>query len=111
MAAEITKRTSMIMLGMGAGPYADGQYLFAEDVLGHTKDHKPRHAKTYRNFADEFKRLQNERIAAFKEFIDDVNTGTYPGREHIVSIEDTEFSKFKELINGKRKSKIMRHSW
>ncbi len=26
----------MIMLGMGAGPHADAQYLFAEDVLGHT---------------------------------------------------------------------------
>ncbi len=65
----------MIMLGMGAGPGADAQHLFAEDVLGHTDGHKPRHAKTYRNFAAEYARLQQERIAAFREFIADVNSG------------------------------------
>ena len=48
----------MIMLGMGAGPGADAQYLFAEDVLGCTDGHEPRHAKTYRNFAAEYARLQ-----------------------------------------------------
>ena len=55
---EISKRTSMIVLGMGAGSSADAQYLFTEDVLGHTSEHKPRHAKTYRNFRAEFDRLQ-----------------------------------------------------
>src|SRR5688572_29702524 len=54
----ISKNTSMIMLGMGAGPGADAQYLFSEDVLGHTAGHKPRHARTYRNFAEEYARLQ-----------------------------------------------------
>lgn len=91
----ISKNTSMIMLGMGAGPGADAQYLFAEDVLGHTDGHKPRHAKTYRNFAAEFARLQQERIAAFKEFIADVNTGAYPQPQHNVTITDAEFEAFK----------------
>ena len=36
VAELITKNTPMIMLGMGAGPHADAQYLFSEDVLGHT---------------------------------------------------------------------------
>ena len=35
-------------------------------MLGYTRGHKPRHAKTYRNFAAEYARLQSERIAAFK---------------------------------------------
>ena len=35
----------------GRRPHADAQYLFAEDVLGHTAAIRPRHAKTYRNFA------------------------------------------------------------
>lgn len=91
----ISRNTSMIMLGMGAGPGADAQYLFAEDVLGHTDGHRPRHAKTYRNFAAEFARLQQERIAAFKEFIADVNTGAYPQAQHNVAISDTEFEAFK----------------
>jgi len=94
VAAEISKRTSLIMLSMGAGVGGDAQYLFAEDVLGYTRGHKPRHAKTYRNFRAEFDRLQQERIAAFKEFRADVETGVYPAREHIVPIEDQEFADF-----------------
>jgi 3-methyl-2-oxobutanoate hydroxymethyltransferase len=90
----ISKNTAMIMLGMGAGPGADAHYLFAEDVLGHTDGHRPRHAKIYRNFAAEFERLQNERIAAFREFIDDVHSGAYPAPEHMVSIKDDEFEAF-----------------
>jgi 3-methyl-2-oxobutanoate hydroxymethyltransferase len=100
VAAEISSRTSMIMLGMGAGPGADAQYLFTEDVLGHTAGHKPRHARTYRNFAAEFERLQTERIAAFKEFIADVNLGTYPALEHVVPINDEEFERFKASISA-----------
>ena len=94
VAEFITKNTSMIMLGMGAGPHADAQYLFSEDVLGHTAGHKPRHGKTYRNFAAEFQRLQQERISAFKEFIADVNNGHYPAPEHCVPISDAEFESF-----------------
>jgi 3-methyl-2-oxobutanoate hydroxymethyltransferase len=90
----ISKNTSMIMLGMGAGPGADAQYLFAEDVLGHTSGHKPRHAKSYRSFKPEYERLQKERVAAFKEFIQDVNGGGYPGPEHVVPIENDEFDRF-----------------
>ena len=33
VAKFITENTTMIMLGMGAGPWADAQYLFAEDML------------------------------------------------------------------------------
>ena len=98
VAALISKSTPMIMLGMGAGPHADAQYLFAEDVLGHTAGHKPRHAKTYRNFAAEYARLQTERIAAFKEFIADVNSGAYPRPEHVVPIGNEELEKFKAVI-------------
>jgi 3-methyl-2-oxobutanoate hydroxymethyltransferase len=96
----ISRNTSLIMLGMGAGPGADAQYLFAEDVLGHTVGHKPRHAKSYRNFAAEFERLQNERIAAFREFIADINVGAYPEPGHNVPISDEEFRRFVDGLNS-----------
>jgi 3-methyl-2-oxobutanoate hydroxymethyltransferase len=94
----ISKNTSMIMLGMGAGPGADAQYLFSEDVLGHTAGHKPRHAKTYRNFAAEYERLQKERIAAYGEFMADVRSGAYPAAEHSVPIKDDEFNAFLKAV-------------
>jgi 3-methyl-2-oxobutanoate hydroxymethyltransferase len=91
----LSKNTSMLMLGMGAGPGADAQYLFAEDVLGYTDGHKPRHAKTYRNFAAEYARLQQERISAFREFIADVNSGQYPEAKHDVAMDEAELAAFK----------------
>lgn len=94
VAAEIAKRTNLVLLGMGAGPHADAQYLFAEDVLGYTRGHKPRHAKTYRDFRTELDRLQQERIAAFSEFKADVDAAAYPAAEHVVPIADAELEKF-----------------
>lgn len=94
VAEIITRSTPLLMLGMGAGPHADAQYLFVEDILGFTQGHKPRHAKTYRNFAAEYARLQQERIAAFREFIADVQTGAYPAPQHVVPIADAEFDRF-----------------
>lgn len=98
VAAEISKRTSMLLLSMGAGAGCDAQYLFAEDVLGYTRGHRPRHAKNYRNFRAELDRLQQERIAAFGEFIADVKTGAFPAPEHLVPITDAEFEAFSSQL-------------
>jgi 3-methyl-2-oxobutanoate hydroxymethyltransferase len=94
VATEISGRTSLILLSMGAGAGCDAQYLFAEDVLGYTRTHRPRHAKVYRDFRSEFDRLQRERIAAFKEYRHDVDTGAYPEAKHLVPIADAEFEAF-----------------
>lgn len=91
---EIAKRTSLVLLSMGAGTGGDAQYLFSEDVLGYTKAHRPKHAKVYRNFRAEYERLQNERISAFKEFRRDVETGAYPEDKHLVPVSDDELKKF-----------------
>ena len=99
LGAFISANTTMIMLGMGAGPGADAQYLFAEDVLGCTDGHKPRHAKTYRTFAAEYARLQQERIAAFGEFIADVKSGAYPEAQHDVPMADAEFEAFTQGLH------------
>jgi 3-methyl-2-oxobutanoate hydroxymethyltransferase len=100
IATEISRRTKLLMFSMGAGNGGDAQYLFAEDVLGYTRGHRPRHAKTYRNFRAEYERLQRERVAAFREFIRDVDEGIYPAEEHLVPIADAEFESFIERIGG-----------
>lgn len=96
IAALMSANTSLLLLGMGAGSGADAQYLFTEDVLGQTEGHRPRHAKTYRNFAAEYARLQTERIAAFKEFIADVNSGAYPAPQHSVAVAEDELVAFRK---------------
>jgi 3-methyl-2-oxobutanoate hydroxymethyltransferase len=98
VAAEISKRTSLLLMSMGAGDGCDGQYLFAEDILGYTPGHRPRHAKSYRNFRAEYERLQSERVAAFKEFAKDVTEGDYPAQEHRVGIDDKQFKAFVKAL-------------
>jgi 3-methyl-2-oxobutanoate hydroxymethyltransferase len=98
VATEISKRTSLLLLSMGAGTGCDAQYLFAEDVLGYTRDHRPRHAKVYRNFRAEYDRLQKERVGAFREFVADVESGAYPEGKHLVPIEEKEFKVFKKAL-------------
>jgi 3-methyl-2-oxobutanoate hydroxymethyltransferase len=99
VATEISKRLNILLWSMGSGPGCDAQYLFAEDILGTNRGHMPRHAKVYRNFAAEFDRLQVERIAAFKEYIADVETGAYPENKHIVQMPPQELERFTELIS------------
>ena len=94
VATEIARRTDLLLFSMGAGAGGDAQYLFAEDVLGCTRGHKPRHAKSYRNFRADYDRLQAERIAAFGEFAADVAAGSYPAPQHLVQIDDEEFAAF-----------------
>lgn len=100
LGAFLSANTPMILLGMGAGPGADAQYLFSEDVLGCTDGHKPRHAKTYRNFAAEFARLQSERIAAYREFRADVDSAAFPEARHNVPMDEAEFAAFRAGLEG-----------
>ncbi|MGM5059521.1 3-methyl-2-oxobutanoate hydroxymethyltransferase [Rhizobium sp. 814_E9_N1_1] len=100
VAAAISSNTSMLMISMGAGSGCDAQYLFADDVLGANRDHYPRHAKVYRNFADEHDRLQRERIAAFTEFAEDVRTGAYPEKRHLVGIDNAELEFFLQRLKS-----------
>ena len=94
VAEAISKRTSLFMLSMGAGTGCDAQYLFAEDILGVNRGHMPRHSKIYRDFAAEYDRLQAERIAAFKEYVADVESRAYPEEKHIVRMDPKELETF-----------------
>ncbi len=100
VAAAISQNTSMLMISMGAGTGCDAQYLFADDVLGANRDHYPRHAKVYRNFAAEYDRLQRERIAAFTEFADDVKNGAYPEKRHLVGVDEEQLKLFLQRLRS-----------
>jgi 3-methyl-2-oxobutanoate hydroxymethyltransferase len=100
MANEIARRTGLFLVSMGSGTGGDCQYLFSEDVLGENRGHIPRHAKTYRNFAAEYDRLQAERVAAYGEFVADVASGAYPEPKHLVSTDAAELARFREQLDA-----------
>ena len=100
VAKAISERTSLFMLSMGAGTGCDAQYLFAEDILGQNRGHMPRHSKVYRNFAAEYDRLQQERIAAFTEYRQDVESLAYPEDRHVVHMDPAELDLFLKGLDG-----------
>ena len=97
VAEVITKKVDIMTLSMGSGSGCDGQYLFANDVLGYTKGHTPRHARIYRNFKEEYEKLQKERILAFKEFHSDTINKNFNDPKITVDIKNNEFEKFIKL--------------
>jgi 3-methyl-2-oxobutanoate hydroxymethyltransferase len=99
VAAAISKRLDLLLWSMGSGSGCDAQYLFAEDILGENRGHVPRHAKVYRNFAAEYDRLQAERIKAFSEFRDDVNSGAFPETSHVLHMDAREYDSFLKGID------------
>ncbi len=81
---EISKRTSLMTSSIGAGSGGDIQFLFAEDILGNNPPPYPRHSKQYRNIYKMMQEIQTERVAGFKEFVDDVRGGRFPAEEHVI---------------------------
>lgn len=47
LAREISERLTIPTIGIGAGPYCDGQVQVITDILGLVPDFTPRHAKVY----------------------------------------------------------------
>ena len=91
VAAEITRRVDILTFSLGSGPDCDGQFLFAEDLLGTNRGHYPRHSKTY-------VRLLDQAIDAMKRYRDDVVDGRYPSTDHCIAVEDGEFERFLQDI-------------
>jgi 3-methyl-2-oxobutanoate hydroxymethyltransferase len=87
LATFLCAQTKMLLMSLGSGPGCDTQFLFSDDILGDYEERPPRHAKAYRNFATEYCRLQQERIAAFREYITDVQESRFPERGHLVEME------------------------
>ncbi len=86
LASWLSTQTSMLLMSLGSGSGCDTQFLFSDDILGDYDERLPRHAKAYRDFAAEHRRLQAERIAAFSEYITDVKEGHFPQRSHLVEM-------------------------
>lgn len=89
LAAFLCQQTKLLLMSLGSGSGCDTQFLFSDDILGDYDERLPRHAKAYRNFLEEHRRLQRERIAAFSEYIADVKAGRFPERAHLVEMEET----------------------
>jgi len=98
LAEFLSGNTTLILMSLGSGSGCDTQFLFSDDLLGEYDERLPRHAKAYRNFLAEYRRLQEERIAAFREYVADVQSGSFPEPRHLVEMDEAEFEAFRDSL-------------
>ena len=87
VAAAMMRRLQIPVIGIGAGPATDGQVLVFHDLLGIYDGHAPRFAKRYGE-------MREQMIAGVAAYAADVRGGSFPGPEHIYSIDDDELLTF-----------------
>ncbi|MGI8429673.1 MAG: 3-methyl-2-oxobutanoate hydroxymethyltransferase [Solirubrobacteraceae bacterium] len=87
VASALTKRISVPVIGIGAGPGTDGQVLVFHDLLGIYDGHAPRFAKHY---AD----VRSVMLAGVAQYAAEVRAAAFPGPEHCYSIDEEELDQF-----------------
>ncbi|MDD4009537.1 MAG: 3-methyl-2-oxobutanoate hydroxymethyltransferase, partial [Fermentimonas sp.] len=71
LAKKVTEELTIPTIGIGAGPYVDGQVLVMHDMLGLNKGFSPKFLRRYANLYDII-------IEAVQGYIDDVKSSDFP---------------------------------
>ena len=90
LAKIITEKVNIPTIGIGAGPYTDGQILVFHDVVGLYPEMRPKFVKTYFNGYEAFKK-------ALKEYIKDCKNRSFPSEKESFKISK---DVLKQIKNG-----------
>ncbi|UCC19521.1 MAG: 3-methyl-2-oxobutanoate hydroxymethyltransferase [Promethearchaeota archaeon] len=91
IAKLITNSVDIPTIGIGAGPYCDGQILVIHDMLGIFTDFKPKFLKYFGNIGESIRRALNE-------YKDEVINEQYPDREHAYEFPSQDLNKIAQWI-------------
>jgi len=94
VAREITERLSVPTIGIGAGPWCDGQILVFHDMVGFDGGYLPKFVKKY---AD----LKTLISAAAGAYRDEVRAGAFPDDEHSYHMKPAEARKLRAARRGR----------
>jgi 3-methyl-2-oxobutanoate hydroxymethyltransferase len=86
VARIITQRAGIPIIGIGAGPWVDGQLLIIHDLVGFFDRFQPRFSKKY----CDLNKIILEALTSFKS---EVEAGAFPAPEHCFTIKDEELAK------------------
>lgn len=89
LAKIITESISVPTIGIGAGKECDGQVLVIQDMLGLYSDFTPKFVKKYRELGKEIKN-------AVIEYVEEVQEGKFPKKEHSFKIDENLLKEIKE---------------
>lgn len=82
VARIITKKVSVPTIGIGAGPFCDGQVQVISDLLGLYTDFVPKHAKQYAKLYDVIKK-------AVADYIGEVQGGSFPTEKESHAMDES----------------------
>jgi 3-methyl-2-oxobutanoate hydroxymethyltransferase len=89
----IMPRMEIPVIGIGAGPAADGQVLVFHDLLGIYDGHAPRFVKRYAN-------VREQMVAGVRAFADDVRARRYPEPDHGYTMAPDEIERLHEALRS-----------
>ena len=89
VAKFITEKLSIPTIGIGAGPYCDGQVLVTNDMVGLFDRFVPKFVKQY-------VKLSAVISEGLKRYKDEVEKGIFPDEAHSFTIKDEEIKKLKK---------------
>ena len=90
VAKIITEKLSIPTIGIGSGPYCDGQVLVLHDLLGFYEN-VPKFAKKYVN-------LNIVVLDALKTYVEDIRSCKFPSEEHTFHMDRKEYEKLLRLL-------------
>jgi len=82
LAKIITRKVGVPTIGIGAGPFCDGQVQVVSDLLGLFTDFVPKHAKQYARLSDIIKQ-------AVGDYINEVQAGTFPTDKQSYTMDES----------------------
>ena len=82
LARLITRKVSIPTIGIGAGPWCDGQVQVISDLLGLFTDFVPKHAKQYARLFDTIK-------GAVADYIGEVQSGVFPTEKESSTMDES----------------------
>jgi 3-methyl-2-oxobutanoate hydroxymethyltransferase len=88
----IVSRLDVPVIGIGAGPAADGQVLVFHDLLGIYEERAPRFVKQFA----EIKRAMVDGVGAYAA---EVRDRRYPTEEHSYTIDPDELELFRQIVD------------
>jgi 3-methyl-2-oxobutanoate hydroxymethyltransferase len=91
LTAAIMPRIEIPVIGIGAGPDADGQVLVFHDLLGIYDGHAARFVKRYAS-------VREEMVKGVAAYVDDVRERRYPEPEHGYTMAPDEVERLKSLL-------------
>jgi 3-methyl-2-oxobutanoate hydroxymethyltransferase len=90
LARIITQKISVPTIGIGAGPFCDGQVQVVSDMLGLFTDFVPKHAKQYVRLADSIKQ-------AVGDYVNEVQAGAFPTDKQSFTMDESLLAGLEEV--------------